>query len=64
MGTHFVEQLSVSLEMPFNPMLDDMEMTIIHELVHHTVTSLPTVKPAAATRSRQSMTRMARSISL
>jgi hypothetical protein len=28
-------------KMPFNAMLDDMEMTIIHELVHLKLTSLP-----------------------
>jgi hypothetical protein len=27
--------------MPFNAMLDDIEMTIIHELVHLRLTSLP-----------------------
>ncbi len=27
--------------MPFNAMLDDMELTIIHELVHLKLTSLP-----------------------
>ncbi len=32
---------SSDYRMPFNAMLDDMEMTIIHELVHLKLTSLP-----------------------
>jgi hypothetical protein len=32
---------SSDYRMPFNPMLDDMELTIIHELVHLKLTSLP-----------------------
>jgi hypothetical protein len=39
--------------MPFNAMLDDMEMTVIHELVHLKLTSLPHSEPAAAARSRR-----------
>ena len=32
---------SCDYQMPFNAMLDDMELTVIHELVHLKLTSLP-----------------------